>query len=68
VAAPLAAYVVRYLPPRLLGLAVAGLLLLSQTRELAGAVDLPGSRWIAYLAVPIALAVAALRPRLARAR
>lgn len=65
-AAPLAAYVIRYLPARLLGLAVAGLLLLTQTRELAGSVDAPGSRWLVYVAIPVAVVLAALRPRLTR--
>lgn len=68
VAAPLAAYVMRFIPPRLLGLAVAGLLLLTQSRELANAELLPASRWIAYLTIPIAVVVAGLRPRLARRR
>lgn len=63
-AAPLAAYVVRYIPARLLGLAVAGLLLLTQTRELATAQDFPGSRWLAYCGIPVVVALAALRPRL----
>ncbi len=66
VAAPLAAYVVRFLPARLLGLAVAGLLLLTQSRELATTRDFPGSRWIAYLSIPAAVAFAACRPRIAR--
>lgn len=66
VAAPLAAYVVRYLPARVLGLAVAGLLLLTQSRELAGAADLGPARWGAYAAIVAALVVALLRPRLAR--
>lgn len=66
-AAPLAAYVVRFFRPRLLGLAVAGLLLLTQSRELANTVDLPGSRWLAYLRIPCAVILAAFRPRLARA-
>ncbi len=65
VAAPLAAYVVRYLPPRAMGLAVAGLLLLTQSREIAGAADLPGNRWMAYLGVLGALVVASFRPRIA---
>lgn len=65
-AAPLAAYVVRYIPPRLLGLLVAGLLLLTQSRELATAYDFPGSRWIAYLAIPVLVLLAALRPRIVR--
>lgn len=68
VAAPLAAYIVRYIPPRLIGLAVAGLLLLTQTREIASTKDLPGSRWIAYLGIPLALVAAALRPRIQRKR
>jgi uncharacterized membrane protein YfcA len=64
VAAPIAAYVVRFLPARLLGLAVAGLLLLTQSRELSGAGDLGAERWIAYSIVAVALVLAALRPRL----
>jgi uncharacterized membrane protein YfcA len=68
IAAPLAAYVVRYIPPRIMGLAVAGLLLFTQTRELANAVDLPGSRWLAYACIPSALAFAVYRPRLAQTR
>jgi len=66
VAAPLAAYCVRLVPARLLGLAVAGLLLLTQTRELAAAYDLPGSRWIAYATIPLVVGLAALRPRISR--
>ncbi len=66
-AAPLAAYVVRFVPPRPLGLAVAGLLLLTQTRELATAADLGPSRWIAYGVVGLLIVAAALRPRLSRA-
>jgi uncharacterized membrane protein YfcA len=66
VAAPLAAYVVRFFPPRLLGLAVAGLLMLTQSRELATAYDAPGSRWIVYIAIPLVVVLAVLRPRLTR--
>jgi uncharacterized membrane protein YfcA len=66
VAAPLAAYVVRFVPARLLGLAVAGLLMLTQARELATAFDAPGSRWVVYLGIPVLVALAALRPRLSR--
>lgn len=65
-AAPLAAYVVRFLPARLLGLAVAALLLLTQSRELANAYDFPGSRWLAYLSIPVAVVLAALLPRILR--
>ena len=67
-AAPLAAYVVRFVPPRLLGLAVAGLLLLTQARELATTRDLPGNRWLGYALVIVAVVLAGLRPRLAERR
>ena len=68
VAAPLAAYVVRFVSPRLLGLAVAALLLATQSRELANAFDVAGARWLAYAAIPVLVAAAALRPRRAGAR
>ena len=67
-AAPLAAYVVRYVPARALGLAVAGLLLLTQTRELATYFELGASRWFAYGTIALALVGAALRPRWSSAR
>jgi len=67
VAAPLAAVAVRWLPPRALGLAVAGLLLLTQVRELAGTADLGPTRWVAYSGVLAALAAAAAAPRVRRA-
>jgi len=62
-AAPLAAYVVRFLPPRPLGLAVATLLMLTNIRELAGWADLGAGRWILYGLVPVVVTIAALRPR-----
>jgi uncharacterized membrane protein YfcA len=65
-AAPIAAYVVRFLPARLLGLAVAGLLLFTQTRELAGTSDLGAERWFGYAAIVVALVVAGMRPRFVR--
>jgi len=68
VASPLAAYVVRWFRPRLLGLAVSGLLLFTQTRELASTVGLPVSRWVLYLAIPVAMTFAAVRPPLLRRR
>ncbi len=67
VAAPLAARIVRRVPARALGLAVAGLLLFTQSRELATTVDTPLSRWVAYLAVVGGVALAAALPTL-RAR
>lgn len=63
-AAPIAAYVIRFLPPRPLGIAVASLLMLTNLRELAGWADLGPSRWILYGLVPVVATVAALRPRL----
>ena len=64
-AAPISAYVVRFVPARSLGLAVAGLLLFTQARELATFLELGAGRWLAYAAVAVGLALAALRPRLA---
>jgi uncharacterized membrane protein YfcA len=62
VAAPLAAYVVRWFPPRALGLAVAGLLLLTQARELSAAVGLGPGRWVVYALILLALGAAAVAP------
>jgi uncharacterized membrane protein YfcA len=63
-ASPLAAFVVRFIPPRMLGLAVSGLLLLTQSRELANTDKLPFDRWFAYIGAAALVALAALRPRL----
>jgi uncharacterized membrane protein YfcA len=62
-AAPIAAWVVKFFPPRLMGLAVAGLLLITQTRELSNW-RWPTLRWYGYVIVPIALVAAAFRPRI----
>jgi len=64
VAAPVAAWVIRHIPPRPMGLAVAGLLLLTSTRDLAGWAKLGAVTWLAYLAVVVLVAAAALRPLL----
>ena len=53
--------------PRILGLAVSCLLLLTQSREIANTRDLPGSRWIAYLSIPCLVVLAGLRPRITTA-
>lgn len=66
IAAPLAAYVVRFVPARLLGIAVAGLLLITQSRELAIAGLLPSRMGMTYLLILIAVAGATLRPRVER--
>ncbi|MFM7616146.1 MAG: sulfite exporter TauE/SafE family protein [Actinomycetes bacterium] len=62
-AAPLAASLARRLPKHGMGVAVAGLLLLTNVRELAAWFDLGPSRWIAYGAVLLAVALAWSRPR-----
>lgn len=66
VASPLAAYVVRFIPPRLLGLAVAGLLQITQSRELANTDKLPFDRWFAYIGTVVAVVIGAFRPRVYR--
>ena len=66
-AAPLAALVVRVIPARLLGVAVAALLLLTQTRELLHAGTLPQLPIVVYGVVAAAVVSAALRPRVRRA-
>jgi hypothetical protein len=64
-AAPLAAWVIRFLPARVLGVAVGGLLLVVNVRELAASADIGAARWLAYVAALAATAYAAVRPRLA---
>lgn len=62
-AAPLAAWVMRYLPPRGLGVAVGGVLAITNIRELTSSSDLQGVRVLSFGLVVVACAVAALRPR-----
>jgi uncharacterized membrane protein YfcA len=67
-AAPFAAWAIRFLPARGLGVAVAGLLFLTNIRELTSAPELQLVRWLAYTLVIVACALAALRPRMLRRR
>ena len=48
-------------PPRILGLAVAGLLLFTQSRELATTSRPAGNRWLGYALVVVAVVLAGLR-------
>lgn len=66
-AAPVAAWAVRHVPARPMGVAVGGLLLLTNTRELSKAGELGAGRWFAYALVVVLITLAALRPRLMRA-
>jgi hypothetical protein len=68
VAAPIAAWFVRFVPARTLGLAVAALLLVTNLRELADALELGAWRWAAFASAGLLVVAAALRPRLARTR
>jgi uncharacterized membrane protein YfcA len=64
-AAPIAAWVIRYVPPRGLGVAVSALLFCTNFRELAAWAEIGPERWILYLGALLACAYAAMRPRLA---
>ena len=66
IASPIAAWLIRFLPARALGVAVGGFLLVTNLRVLAEWADVGSLRWIGYLVVVLATAAAALRPRLSR--
>ena len=63
-AAPLAASAIRFLPARALGIAVGGLLFMTNVRELASWAGIGMTRWVAYAVVIAACGYAAARPRL----
>ena len=63
-AAPLAAFAVRYMPARAIGLAVGALLLLTNARDLAGYAELGALHWLVYSAVAALVALAILTPQL----
>ena len=62
-AAPIAAWVIRFLPARLLGIAVSALLFLTNLQWLAGWGELGGERWLLYALALAACAWGAARPR-----
>jgi uncharacterized membrane protein YfcA len=63
-AAPLAAMLVRHVEARVIGLCVGALLLITNTRDLAGWAELGWARWAAYAAVVLIVVGAALTPRI----
>ncbi len=65
-AAPIAAWAMRFLPARGLGVAVGGLLFVTNIRELTSSDGMGLLRWLAYGLVAGACGYAALRPRLRR--
>jgi uncharacterized membrane protein YfcA len=52
-AAPIAAYVIRFLPARGMGIAVAGLLMVTNLRELFNWQDVGPARWAGYAGVAV---------------
>jgi uncharacterized protein len=64
VAAPVAAWAVRHIPARPMGIAVAALLLLTNSRELAAWAGLGPSRWLLYGVIVALVTIGALGPRL----
>lgn len=62
-AAPFAAWSIRHLPSRGLGIAVAGLLFLTNIRLLAAEVNVGAGRWIAYVIVVATCLALGLRVR-----
>jgi uncharacterized membrane protein YfcA len=61
-AAPLAAYVIRFLPARGMGVAVSGLLLVTNLRELFNWAEVGPARWIGYVGVPLVCLACGLLP------
>lgn len=65
IASPIAAWLIRFMPARALGLAVGAFLLAANVRSLAEWAGAGSLRWAGYALVAIITAAAALRPRLA---
>lgn len=67
IAAPVAAWVIRFVPPRPMGIAVAGLLLITNARELAAWSGLGSGPWLwaiyAGIVGTVAVTLVAARPR-----
>ena len=67
-AAPVAAWTIRFLPARGLGVAVAGVLFVTNIRELTSSPGLGAVRWVSYALAALACAYAAVRPHLRRSQ
>ncbi|MGQ0615394.1 MAG: sulfite exporter TauE/SafE family protein [Acidimicrobiia bacterium] len=63
IAAPIAAWAVRHMASRALGVGAGGLLLLTNVRELSNWTGLGTTRWVAYTVAVVLCASAALWPR-----
>jgi uncharacterized membrane protein YfcA len=66
IAAPAAAWSVRFVPARVLGLLVAGVLLLANARVLAGWAELGVSRWAIYAGLTVLVVAAGVSPHVDR--
>lgn len=63
IASPIAALAIRYVPARAMGVAVAGLLLLTNATELIPKLGLSSHGWFVYIAIVAVVAVAGMAPR-----
>lgn len=68
IAAPIAALVIRHVPARVMGLAVACLLMLTNAKELIPRLGLSDYSWFVYGAIVAIVAVAGIAPRWATAK
>jgi uncharacterized membrane protein YfcA len=68
VAAPVAAYLVRIVPAHILGVAVGGIIVLTNSRTLLTAADVSGGLRLAVYAAVVTVTVAGLRVAVARSR
>lgn len=66
IASPVAAWAIRFVPARPLGIAVAGLLLLTNARELINFTKLSNWSWWIYAGIVVLVALAASAPALTR--
>lgn len=65
-AAPVAAWAVRYIPARPMGVAVAALLLVTNAQSIGAWAHLGSAQWFVYAAILVLVAAAGVRPRFSR--